>query len=431
MTPDDAFGESGVKYEGMKKRQNEMAIRSIAYFICRFKKKERVSKMKQGKEHYDFLTELKEHKFNKRDFIADTRRVQVLVKEKSPVNLGLTLPDVQTVDEVNADAAPVPAVFDLNRLAISQICTKLKIPFRYAERLFVNYPDLLAHQINALFSREPKKQMVRTLGENVRAFLSDKYRRIDNFDVAVELMPVIEGILGVDWRQAVRSCEVTESRMYIKIVHPTLEAKIPMPEGYQMGVGHQFFVDRVQAGIKISNSEVGLGRVLVSPAIYTHRCTNYATFERDNFAAVHLGRRQGEGVDVTELYSDQTKALDDAAIFGKIKDVTKAALDGTLFGKHVAMLTEARGDEIPENVNPVKVVEVLKDEKNFTESEADAIINNLIKGGELTRYGLHAAITRAAETIEDYDRATEFEQLGGEIIELAPTEWHAITKKAA
>jgi len=387
--------------------------------------------MKTGLNHVDFLTELKNHKINKRDFIADTRRVQVAVKENSPVNLGLAMPDIQTVGEVEANAAPVPAVMDISRHTVGQICARLKIPFKHAERLYTKHPDLLAHLINALFSREPEKRLIRTLGGNVRAFLSDKFRIIDNFDVAANILPVVENILGVSWRDAVRSCDVTESKMYIKVVRNDLVAEIPPPPGVEMGRGHTFFVDKVQAGIKISNSEIGLGRVIISPAIFTERCTNYATFESDKFAAVHLGRKQGEGADITELYSDETKALDDAAIFGKIRDVTQAALDGTLFKKHVALLTEARSDEIPQGVNPVKVVEVLKDSKDLNEIEADAIIANLMAGGDLSRYGYHAAITRAAEGVDSYDRATELEALGGEIIELAPTEWHTITKKAA
>jgi len=388
--------------------------------------------MKTGLNHVDFLTELKEHKLTKRDFVADTRRVAIAVKPDAPANLGLAMPDVQTVSEVEADAAPVPEVMDLSRHAVGQICQRLKIPFRHAERLFTNHPDLLAHQVNALFSREPEKRMVRTLRGSVRAFLSDKFRIIDNFDVATNILPVVESILGINWRAAVRSCDVTESKMYIKIVRPDMVATIPPPEGVKMGDGkHNFFVDKVQAGIKISNSEIGLGRVMISPAIFTERCTNYASFESDKFAAVHLGRKRGEGADITELYSDETKALDDAAIFAKIKDVTKAALDGTLFDKHVKMLTEARGDEIPQGVNPVKVVEIIKDREALNEAEADAIIHNLMAGGDLSRYGVHAAITRAAEDVESYDRATDLEVMGGQIIELSPDAWTTITAKAA
>ena len=55
---------------------------------------------------------------------------------------------------------------------------------------------------------------------------------------------------------------------------------------------------------------------------------------------------------------------------------------------------------------------------------------HLILGGSLTQYGLHAAITRTAEDLADYDRATAFEQLGGKIIELPRAEWRALATAA-
>lgn len=385
--------------------------------------------MKTGKEHISFLQELQAQKFAKKDFIADTRKVQVAVDENAPFNLALNLPEIKTADEVAVQTAPVPATFNLSRLAISQICSRLNIPFKYAERLFTDHPDLLAFQMNALFSREPQTRMIRTLGDKCRAFLSDRYRILDNFDIATTVLPIVEQLIGAKWRECVQSCDVTETKMYIKVVHPFMKAEIPIPENMKMGQGHNWFVDSVQAGITIQNSEVGLGRVVVSPAIFTKRCTNYAIMDASKFAHVHLGRKQGDGADVEEILSDQTKALDDAAVLSKVSDVTKAALDGTLFEKQVKLLTDARSDTI--EVNPVKMVEAVKDKSGLTEAEADQIINNLISGAELTRYGLHNAITRAAEKSESYDRATELEALGGQIIELPKSDWQVLLKKAA
>jgi hypothetical protein len=54
----------------------------------------------------------------------------------------------------------------------------------------------------------------------------------------------------------------------------------------------------------------------------------------------------------------------------------------------------------------------------------------LIEGGSLTQYGLHAAVTRAAQDVADYDRATELEYAGGKIIELPKTEWKVLSEAA-
>ena len=51
-------------------------------------------------------------------------------------------------------------------------------------------------------------------------------------------------------------------------------------------------------------------------------------------------------------------------------------------------------------------------------------------GGELTQYGLLNAVTRQSKMAESYDRATELERLGGNIITLKPHEWRAIAEAA-
>ena len=51
---------------------------------------------------------------------------------------------------------------------------------------------------------------------------------------------------------------------------------------------------------------------------------------------------------------------------------------------------------------------------------------HLIRGGDLSAWGLANAVTRTAEDVPDYDRATELEAAGGRVIELAPADWKAI-----
>ena len=41
------------------------------------------------------------------------------------------------------------------------------------------------------------------------------------------------------------------------------------------------------------------------------------------------------------------------------------------------------------------------------------MLRHLIEGGDLSAYGLVNAVTHFAQDVDDYDRATEFEALGG------------------
>ena len=54
------------------------------------------------------------------------------------------------------------------------------------------------------------------------------------------------------------------------------------------------------------------------------------------------------------------------------------------------------------------------------------MLGYLIEGGDLTRYGLSNAVTRYSQDVEDYDRASWLEELGGEVIALPPNDWGAL-----
>ena len=78
------------------------------------------------------------------------------------------------------------------------------------------------------------------------------------------------------------SCEVTENRMFIKVVNHRLEAEV-MPG------------DIVRAGVVISNSEVGLGAVSVRPLVYRLVCTNGMIVNDFGERKAHVGRTANPG----------------------------------------------------------------------------------------------------------------------------------------
>ena len=123
------------------------------------------------------------------------------------------------------------------------------------------------------------------------------------------------------------------------------------------------------------------------------------------------------------MFSNETRQLSDAALWNQVKDIVIASMDGTAFEKIVHKLTAARTDQITQD--PVKCVEIISDKNQLGEDDKVGILQHLIRGGDLTRYGLSNAITRHAEDCESYDKATELETLGGTIIELPKSEWRS------
>lgn len=363
--------------------------------------------MKTGRSLVDLATELERQRDVKRDFIAGSA--------------GLTMADDLKVTV--GDSEPMP----LTQHATGQLAQRLEVPKPFFDRLATKHPDLLAGMVNQLFRREPQQMMVRTLDSTVRALVSNKFRTLDNYDLFDAVAPVL-----IEAGAQISSCELTERKMYIKALCPWLDRELPMPEGYEMGVGHNIFVRKVTGAITIANSEVGVGRLVVAPGVFEKQCTNLATFKDESYGKMHVGKRKGasgEDDDVYEYLSDTTKRMEDAVVWARVRDVVKATMDGRVIDNIVAKMTAARGDAIVQD--PAKVVEVFAKRERMTEDEKGGLLRHLTQSGEMTRYGLQWAVTRLAGEVEDYDRATELEELGGRVIELPRSEWTTILKAAA
>ncbi len=357
--------------------------------------------MSKGKTLTQLATEIERQRDSKKDYIADTR---ALLMDSNNIVLG-------------GDHYP------LTNHAKRQLAEKLDIPFPYYERLEAKHPALLAENVNTFFQKEPQRNMIRTLDGNVRGVMSDRYRPLDNYDMLDALLPVVQ-----QSKAELVSCDVTEQKMYIKLRMPWLDRELPMPEGLKMGVGHNFFVRKIEGSVVISNSEVGSGRISIAPAVFEKQCTNLAVFKDEGFNKLHVGGRAGGEDLVSQYLSDETKKIKDAAVWAEVRDVMAAVLNGSVMNSIVAKLTAARGDAI--TGDPTKLVEVFSKKNGLTEGERGGLLKHLVESGEMTRYGLQWAVTRLAQDVESYDRASEFERMGGAVIELARNDWQVLAKAA-
>ena len=75
-------------------------------------------------------------------------------------------------------------------------------------------------------------------------------------------------------------------------------------------------------------------------------------------------------------------------------------------------------------------VDYLQFDSLLNDDERAGVLRHLITEGDLSGYGLVNAVTHYSEAVEDYDRATEFEAIGGKLIELAGKEWQELAEAA-
>ena len=191
--------------------------------------------MKAGKTLVELAQELQRRAESKVDFVAKTEALYV---EPNAQTL------VVTPDTGSAASYPMTPYFQ------GQLGSWAGIPAKYAAQMRESAPALLAVNFNEWLHNPATRanRMIRVLDQNARAFLSDRYHRVDNEDIAQAVLPVL--LESEEIR--VVSCDVTDSRLYLKALFPKVEAEVK--------VG-----DAVQAGVMISNSEIGMGRVVVQP----------------------------------------------------------------------------------------------------------------------------------------------------------------------
>ncbi|PSB00853.1 hypothetical protein [Merismopedia glauca] len=161
--------------------------------------------MKSGKTLVELATEIQNQAQAKRDYIADTRTLELT--DTGELVIDIEQPQVLRVTEHTHD----------------QIAARLAIPGKYYQRMLKEAPGLLSRNVNHWFQTSPEKRMIRCLHGNARAFLSDRYRRIDHYEVLETVLPVV-GEMG-DGVQIV-STEITESRLYLKVINQRLELEV-------------------------------------------------------------------------------------------------------------------------------------------------------------------------------------------------------------
>ena len=169
--------------------------------------------MKIGQELSDLAQELERQRVTKRDFIAPSKLISMNVNGDISLQIG---------DQGN---------FEIRETAHQQIAQRLGIPQKYYEKCLKEDTKLLSENVNAWLQKDQDKRMVRTLDGQARAFLSSRYRPLDNFDLAEIVLPVL-----TESGCRIESSALTEKRFYIKAI--TERINLEVSKGDEIGRAH-------------------------------------------------------------------------------------------------------------------------------------------------------------------------------------------------
>lgn len=319
-----------------------------------------------------------------------------------------------------------------------QLAEKISIPFEYYERMRVGQPDLLAANVNRWLTAEPNRHLFRMLKPvteedgrrmteggatyRLRAVLSPKYRPLDNAALLNTVLPV-----AAEHGAKVAEFNYGEDRFHLRLVgvERTLEdvrREYGMVNAHTVGPdGRKWVADGevLAFGLALRNSETGYGSLSVEPYARVVRCLN-GIIVAVNYRAIHVGRSKEDG-----FLQEDTKRLEDAAVFLRVRD---KALE--LFGPearfNVAKAIEAGVESVLDLPADLPMFEFLGNvatkfdlTSKETEILKEEVVQDMQAGGyRLNGFAVSQGMTALARRMgeEDFDRRTELERAGWEIL---------------
>ena len=345
----------------------------------------------------------------KRDFIAPTTQANVF-------NGGANI--VLSDGYRNYDG-----IFSVN--ARRQLGTHLGIPSQYIEKLQARSMNgLIDTNFNELLqapAKNARDRLFRTYDngsdENVfRSTHSSSFLTFDHVDLMDGVAPVLNQIAD---NQEIRfiSSGLTDNKLYMKIAFPNM----------QLEVRSKQLNDIVECGVIISNSETGHGSIVVAQFIHRLVCLNGMTVNDAGTRRRHVGSANSRG----ELdYQADTLVAMKQALTKQLRDHVLDCVDHDKFRATVDKFNASAQDELSTSVEPEDAIESVGKKFSLSEAEVKQAKRSLLEDGDYSRWGFANAITNIAHKSEDYDRATELQELGGNIINLNPKQWQRVALAA-
>lgn len=340
----------------------------------------------------------------KYDAVVSSRDLSFDPFARLAIEGGAAVVDDEGVATTDAMLSPTE-VFD------EGVSARLGIPRQYLRRMRAEQPSLLADNVNTWLAAEPdRRHLVRGFrtddAEQVgvaRAFLSDRYRPVDNLDV---LLAALDGVRATGTEVRIAGADLSERAMRVKVEAPgvlvhaeRLLANYRSPFTRQQGTD----LPVVFAGFVISNSETGGGAFQIVPRIVVEVCKNGMTMGHDAMRQVHLGGRLDDGV---IRWSDDTWRRNAELVTAQARDAVSTFLDVDYVRAQVERIEALSGAPV---VDAPAAIERLAKKHLFTGDEQSSILGHFIAGADTTAGGMMQAVTATAQTVADPDRSAELE----------------------
>lgn len=356
--------------------------------------------MKQGMSLQEMATRIQHNAENRQDYVVPVHNMEF--------GLNNTDGSMEFYSGVPSHGGIGGAV---NDHALKQMTTELNIPAKFVDVLRAEDPNFLPEVMNRRARISTGERMLRTIDGRLVGAVSPSFSRsFDNDTILKAILPEI--MSNPDY--VVESCNVSDTLMQMKVVTPKLQGEV--------GIG-----DVIQGGIAARNSDVGVSRALINEFIKRLVCLNGMSRAQsiEAYKRIHRGSRNPMGI----LYAQETIAAHQETIALEMRDTIRHLLSPERFENTLGQLQFAAEQKIDAK-DLDKKVNALGKIVGYNQTEGDLIMQRLIEGADLSQYGMMNAITNLANDVDDYDRASELEAMGGKVIELTPRQWNSVKEAA-
>lgn len=290
----------------------------------------------------------------------------------------------------------------LHNNAMRQAASKAGIPWDFVEKLRAHGDwgkELLAENLSEIFSHNEERVLLRSIGSDVRAILSNRYRRIDS-------RPLVDAFAKICHEVGALPYEgyATDTKIAIQAIIP----KVYEPFGSEF----------MAYGVSFENSDFGNGALNISIFILRLYCDNGA-IGADHMRKVHLGKRLEEEVE----WSKETYELDQKTMISATQDMVRGNLTEDRIETMQALIRQAAETQLTDDRRKSTIellkkymskIELDKAMKKFNEPD----IELLPAGNNMWR--MSNAISWLAGEVEDEERKLELQKMAGRLLPEMP-----------
>lgn len=296
--------------------------------------------------------------------------------------------------------------YHLHDNAIGQLGERFGVPAGYLKNLANSHGqwgrDLCAHILSEQTANSGRQRvLVRSVGEEIRGVMSDRYRRLNSVDL-------VESFVKASYSKGAVMADglMTDTRIFIETVLPQpITFETPKNGLVTMGYGAQ-----------LRTSDYGHGALELRTFTIMGVCLN-GMVRNSVMKTVHLGSRLPDNMTMSE----RTYRLDTQTQVSAISDLSNQIFNPVAIQREMEVIQNASAMEIDLDKEIKRLPQL-----GMSKGEAERVTSVLAQGresdgvmGEPSLWKLVNGVTAVARDLESKDRERELQEIAGKLMSRA------------